>query len=588
MNIIQTLLEDNLQQYFSQKYPEAGVSNFVFQATNKEHEGDLTLMVFPLIQRIRTRPELLADEIGKVLVTTDYIDTYSVIKGFLNLTLSAKAWNILFSEIPNVHYQTNRKENIVLEYCGPNTNKPLHIGHLRNVFLGYSVGRILEEVGHTVHKVNINNDRGIAICKSMIAYQLHGHGETPKSSGLKGDFLVGKYYIRYNDIYKSEVAEAIQNGKSEKDAEAEAPIAVAAQAMLVQWEEGDPTVIALWKQLNSWFYQGLHETLERLGIYFEKEYYESAEYQKGKDIVEIGYKKGVFQKDESGAIYIDLSDKGLDRKYLQRANGTSIYITQDMALVRQRYEDFHMDRMIYTVGDEQNYHFKVLGYIMEAMNEPFSSAIYHLSYGMVTSKDGSKFKSREGTSADADTIIDDVITEAKNQTLSSGKGHELDVEYLEKLSEILGLGALKYAMLHVHPKKSIPFDPKEAVDLHGDTGTFIQYSYVRTHSILSKADNISSPDIEDYTWSEEEKNIISHLHSYSLILKKAEEGLDPSEITHFALQLAKLFNRFYTQHSILRADDEHTKSIRLYLTQYTSSFLLKSLNLLGIQAPERM
>lgn len=589
MDSIQFFLRENLIDYFNQAYPEILEVNFTFQPTNKEHEGDLTLMVFPLTKFIKKNPEVLASELGEVLVHSTYVASYSVVKGFLNIVLSDQAWIYLAKGLDSIGYTNPNPEDIVLEYCGPNTNKPLHIGHLRNVFLGYSVGEILKEVGHAVHKVNINNDRGIAICKSMIAYSLYGNQETPITAKMKGDFLVGKYYVKYNDVLKAEASKLVVQGYTEEEAENQAPIALAAKDMLLKWEEGDPAVMKLWEMMNGWFYEGLHQTLRKLHIDFEREYYESQEYKKGKEIVEIGYSKGVFQKDESGAIYIDLTSKGLDKKFLQRANGTSIYITQDMALVKKRYEDFKMDRMIYTVGDEQNYHFKVLGYIMEAMQEPFSKNIYHLSYGMVTSKDGSKFKSREGTTADADTIIDDVVLEAKNQTLESKKSIQIEESYLDELSEVLGIGAMKFAMLRINPKKTIPFDPKEAVDLHGDTGTFVQYSFVRSKAILTKySETIVKPEFKNSKFNLEERALIAHLYTFSSHLKHAEQGYDPSEIAHFALQLAKLFNRFYTQHPILSVDNQILKFERIYLCSITSYYLEKSLNLLGIVAPERM
>ncbi len=589
MELIEKILEKSLENYIHSTYSNADLNKFIFQPTNKDHAGDITLMVFPLAKTLKVNPDALAEELGRMLSNIEYIESYVVIKGFLNLTYSAFAWKLLFDKIEHIGYKTETKQKIVLEYCGPNTNKPLHIGHLRNMFLGYSVGNILSEVGHDVHKVTIYNDRGIAICKSMIAYQLYGNKETPEQAGLKGDFLIGKYYVLYNTILVKEVAEAIEQGLTKEEAELRAPIALAAQKMLEEWEEGNSEVLALWNQMNTWFYQGIRVTYNLLEIDFEKEYFESLEYKNGKQIVETGYKKGIFQKDENGGIYIDLSEQGLDKKYLQRSNGTSIYITQDMALIKRRYEDFQMDKIIYTVGDEQNYHFKVLGHIMDALKEPYSSKIFHLSYGLVTSKDGSKFKSREGTTADADTIVHEVIEEAKNQTLESGKGDQLERSYLDELSKIIGIGALKFAMLKINPKKSIPFDPKEAVDMHGDTGTFIQYSYVRTRAILSKNEGKAlKPDLTKYELNQEEKNILSLLYTYPDYLKKAEEKYDPSEIAHFALQLAKTFNRFYTQHSILKAENEHIATTRLYLVQLCSIYLKKSLYLLGIKAPEKM
>jgi arginyl-tRNA synthetase len=590
MDIIHSKLTELLQEYLKKNALEIASNQFLFQPTNKDHQGDVTLTVFPLAKILKTNPEVLANELGQELLKSDFISNFSVIKGFLNLELSNSAWRTLSKNLKNITYKAPHSDNIVLEYCGPNTNKPLHIGHLRNLFLGYSVGQILKETGHDVKIVNINNDRGIAICKSMIAYDLYGDGETPKSSGLKGDFLIGKYYVKYNSVLTDEINNQVKDGHSKEEAEANAPIALAAQNMLIDWENGKPEVLALWKKMNDWFYEGLHQTLSLLNIKFDKEYYESAEYKKGKEIVEIGFKKGAFQMDETGGIFVDLTDKGLDKKFLQRSNGTSLYITQDMAVVRQRYEDYKMNRMIYTVGDEQNYHFKVLGFIMEALNEPFSSSIYHLSYGMVTGKDGSKYKSREGTTADADTVLEEIIEEAKKQTLDSEKGSKIEPAYLDELSRIIGLGAARYTMLKINPKKSIPYDPKESVQLNGDTGTFIQYTYTRTNKIISDFDDtVFEPELsENFHFEDEEKALIEHIHEYKHTLERAEKGLDPSEIAQYSLQLAKLFNRFYHEHSILKADSEETKTFRIYLTDCTRQYIMKCFELLGMQAPKKM
>lgn len=578
-----------LLNYIKSKYNlDTDTINLVFQNTNKDHNGDVTLMVFPLIKHIKENPEKLAQELGDVLLQSPSIESFNVVKGFLNLNFSLQAWNQIVQNILTIE-KVAQPEKIVLEYCGPNTNKPLHIGHLRNMFLGFSMSRILEEYGQIVHKVNIFNDRGIAICKSMIAYKLYGNGTTPDETGKKGDFFVGDYYVKFNEVYKSEIEKLISEGIEPKQAERQAPIFLQAQEMLLKWEEGDEETVALWNLMNSWFYSGIRITYNFLGIEFEKEYFESQVYKKGKEIIDKGYEKGVFEKDENGAYFIDLTSQGLDKKIVQRADGTSLYITQDIALVKERYLEYHMDKMIYVVGDEQNYHFNVLQKINEALNEDFSKSIYHLSYGMVTAKDGSKFKSREGTAADADDIVNSVIEEAKLQTQESGKASFFSEEELHKLSQIIGIGALKYVMLRVHPKKSIPFDPKETVDLHGDTGAFIQYSFVRTNAILKKSNYVfSDSNVKFETLEAEEKELLMHIAGFNKALSNAATQYDPSEIAQFVLQLAKLFNRFYTQHSILNHENESIKKQRLYLTYLAHDFIKKSLFLLGIESPERM
>lgn len=585
-NIIK-LLSDELNVYLGSKYPDISLPEFIFQPTNKEHKGHLTLMVFPLAKILKINPENLAQEFGEALTLSQYIASYEVIKGFLNLQLSHYSFQEIFQTLNSKYSRKVDSQKIVLEYCGPNTNKPIHIGHLRNMFLGYSVAEILREAGHDVHKVNIFNDRGIAICKSMIAYKLYGNNETPVDASMKGDFYVGKWYVKFNEIYNAEVLKLIEEGKTKEEAEIAAPIFKLANEMLLKWEEGDSDTIALWTKMNGWFYEGVRQTYTRLGIDSEKDYYESQEYRKGKEIVELGYNSGVFQKETDGAIYIDLTDKGLDKKYLQRSNGTSLYITQDMALVKKRFDDYQMDKMIYVVGDEQNYHFKVLKYIVEAMKEPFSKDIFHLSYGLVLGKDGSKFKSREGTPADADKIVDAVVEEARMQTLESGKADLLSLEDIKQISEMVGLGSVKFSLLKVTATKNVIFDPKEAVDLNGDTGAFIQYTYVRTKSILSKWNGEIEPFFPNHIENEEE-DLLIHLSSFNSQILKCADALDPSDFALYTLNLAKIYNRFYTQHSILNIENEGVLRFRLYITLSTKTYLEKALKILGIPLPERM
>lgn len=558
-----------------------------FELTNPDHNGNLTLLVFPIAKMAKKNPEEMANELGKWMVEKQYAASYEVIKGFLNINLSDSSWQEINKNLLNIEKVQN-PENIVLEYCGPNTNKPLHIGHLRNLFLGFSMSRILQEAGHQVHKVNINNDRGIAICKSMIAYKLYGNGATPESVGKKGDHFVGDYYVKFAEILKGQIEEGIAQGLDKKTAEKQAPITLANEELLRKWEQGDQETVELWKKMNDWVYDGFKATFNELEIDFEKEYYESQEYKFGKDIVQAGFEKGVFQKNESGAFYIDLTSKGLDEKIVQRADGTSIYITQDLALVKKRYEDFKMDRMIYVVADEQNYHFKVLQEICNALDMDFSKSIHHLSYGMVVSKDGSKFKSREGTAVDADDIIAATIEEAKKQTLASGKANHFSEEYLQELSKIIGLGALRFGMLKVNLKKSIPFDPVESVDMQGDTGTFVQYSFVRTQAILNKEKYTYTQSNIPSKMEKEEKDLLIHIAQFNKILHVAATQYDPTEIAQYVLTLSKLFNRFYTKHQILNVEDQNIKNFRLYLTYTANYFISKSLNLLGIKSPEKM
>lgn len=573
---LQTLVEEDVRQVALH-----------FELTNPEHQGNLTLLVFPLAKMAKKNPEEMAHVLGKWMVDMEVAASYEVIKGFLNINLSAKSWHEINSNLLKIEKVQN-SETIVLEYCGPNTNKPLHIGHLRNLFLGFSMGRILQEAGHSVHKVNINNDRGIAICKSLIAYQLYGNGATPDSVGKKGDHFVGDYYVKFAEVLKAQIEEGIAKGLDKKTAEKQAPITQANEELLRKWENGDNETIALWQKMNGWVYDGFKTTFDELEIDFEKEYYESQEYLNGKEIVQAGYEKGVFKKDETGAFLIDLTAEGLDEKIVQRADGTSIYITQDLALIKKRYDDFKMDRMIYVVADEQNYHFKVLQGICKALDMDFSKSIHHMSYGMVVSKDGSKFKSREGTAVDADDIIAATIEEAKNQTMASGKANHFSDEYLQELSKIIGLGALRFGMLKVNLKKSIPFDPAESVDMQGDTGTFVQYSFVRTQAILNKENYTFSPSEIPASMEKEEKDLLIHIAQFNKVLHLAASQYDPTEIAQFVLTLAKLFNRFYTKHQILNVEDPNCKNFRLYLTYVSNFFIQKSLYLLGIKSPEKM
>lgn len=588
MNSIISILDELIKTYLSNEY-KVEVNNLLFQFTKKEHEGDITLTLFPLLKILKKSPQVIGEEFTDLLIKTNIVSNVNLVSGFLNISLSDKAWHqVLTSAISDAcTIEESEKENIVVEFCGPNTNKPLHIGHLRNIFLGMSTARILYEVGHNVKKVNIYNDRGIAICKSMTAYKLFGNDDNPSSSNMKPDHFVGKYYTLYNQKVQEEI-ESLKSEKSEKEyKEKDTNISKYNDKLLQKWELGDIDTITLWKTMNSWFYEGLQETLKRLHVDFDKEYYESSEYKKGKEIIEKGVQKDVFTINEDNSIFIDLSDKGLDTKVVQRGDGTSLYITQDIALVKSRYDDFKMNKMIYVVGDEQNYHFKVLKEIIEKLKEPFSSSIYHLSYGMITDPDGKKLKSREGTSTKADEEINEAVREAKIQTLKSGKAEEMTKEYVELLSEKTGIAAMRFAFLKISPTKSISYDPKSAIDMNGDTSTFVQYGYVRTHAILQKTGyETKSVEIEKY--HKEEKDLILQLSQYQEVVKRSAKKYDPSEVTNYVLSLTRTFNRFYTQHSIIKAESSNTKESRKLLTIKTSQIIKKCLHLLAIEVPEKM
>ena len=570
---------------------DADASAYQVNQTKPEFEGDYTVVLFALVKSLRKSPEQLGIELGGHLVAANpgFYTSYNVIKGFLNLSIADTFWTgFLSSSCNQTDYgrlaSTGRR--VMVEYSSPNTNKPLHLGHLRNNFLGWSIAEILKAGGNEVVKTCIVNDRGIHICKSMIAWKLFGNGATPSSTGIKGDHLVGDYYVRFNDEYKKQIETLVAIGKTKEEAEREAPIMKAAQQMLVDWEAGDPGVMQIWKEMNGWVYAGFEETYQRIGSDFDRMYYESETYLLGKRMVEEGLSKGVFTKKDDGSVWIDLTADGLDEKIVQRRDGTAVYITQDIGLAIDKYNEYRCDESIYVVGDEQNYHFKVLKLICEKLGLPSASGIYHLSYGMVELPTG-KMKSREGTVVDADDILQEMVNISAQHTQELGKVKDFTEEELRELYETLGLGALKFFLLRVDPRKKMIFNPEESIDFHGFTGPFIQYTHARIRSILRKAGDVpatggSSPLLPL------EKALIVSLEQYGTMIQQAVTDHNPSVIAIYVYNLAKTYNSFYTEHSVTHAESEEKKALRLQLSLMTANVIRSAMGLLGIRVPERM
>lgn len=591
------MLEQQLKQFtvraFKQEFDAAVTeAEVTINITKKEHTGDFTVVVFPLIKYSKKNPEQTAQWLGeKLKVESGIVADYNVVKGFLNLTLAATYWQNKLSEIAaNSNYGlfAPNHQKVVLEYCGPNTNKPLHIGHVRNMLLGYAMGEILKANGFDLTKVNIYNDRGINISKSMVAYQRYGNGATPHSTGIKGDHFVGDWYVKFGEVVKSEL-EVIPNKPEDKDEAAKlTPIFKEAQEMVQKWEADDAETLALWKQMNSWVYEGFQETFKVLGIDFQKDYYESETYKLGKDIIEEGLQKQVYKKRADGAVIVDLTRDGLDEKVLLRSDGTSIYITQDLGTAELRHKEFGMDKMIYVVANEQDYHFKVLKLALQKLGKQWADGIYHLSYALVESPTG-RFKSREGKTADADDLIAEVLRIAEAKTKELGKIEELTDEDLTELYRIIGLGALKYFILRVNPYKKIIFNPEESIDLHGHTGPFIQYTHARTCAVLRKAGKAEfSKTTYPQILQAEERELIIHIAEYENVLRSAADKYDPSEMANYLYQLAKLYNKFYHEQPILTALTEQEKQFRLLITQQTGRLIKQGMKLLGIDVPEKM
>lgn len=556
-----------------------------------ELAGDYAVVLFPFLKRLKQRPDELGQKIGdRLLEQKDLIASYEVVKGFLNLTLTDGVLMAFLQEnIRNDRFgwrdSTGRK--VMVEYSSPNTNKPIHFGHLRNNFLGWSVSEILKSQGIEVIKANLVNDRGIHICKSMVAWQRYADGQSPADTGIKGDHLVGHYYVRFNDVYKEEVAQLLATGKSQEEAEKEAPIMLEAQALLRKWEAGDPDTQSLWKTMNGWVYEGFEETYKKLGIDFDKMYYESDTYLLGKEIVQEGLDKGILFKKEDDSVWIDLTEDGLDQKLLLRGDGTSVYMTQDLGTARLKYRDFTLDRSIYVIADEQNYHMQVLKLILQKLGEPCAEGIYHLSYGMVELPSG-RMKSREGTVVDADDMISEMSDLAKIQTENAGKTIDYSDQDKQALYDLIGLGALKFYLLRVEPKKKMVFDPKESIDLHGFTATFVQYAHARICSILRK---VGQPEAElklTAALLPLEKALLLQIEQYPATVALAARELNPSVICNYIFALAQLFNSFFDKHSVIRAESPEKQQLRLYLAAMTAKTIRSGLNLLGIEAPEKM
>ncbi|GEM50283.1 arginine--tRNA ligase [Empedobacter brevis] len=589
----------SLKQYITQNVLEAiqnvyqiTLESVEIQFTRKEFEGDYTLVVFPLIRTLKGKPEEIGTKIGENLVENNKITAFNVVKGFLNMSLSSTEFlqNFAKNAQNNDFGITKVDENsrtVMVEYSSPNTNKPLHLGHVRNNLLGFSVSQIIEAAGNNVIKTQIINDRGIHICKSMIAWEKFGNGETPASANMKGDHLVGKYYVEFDKHYRQEIKELEAQGKTEDEAKKEAPIFLEAQEMLRQWEAHDPKVIELWQKMNGWVYDGFAKTYQRLGVAFDEYLYESNTYILGKDIVEEGLNKGIFYKREDGSVWIDLTAEGLDEKLVLRSDGTSVYITQDLGTAVERFKNNPtLEELTYVVGNEQDYHFKVLFLILKKLGYAWADALHHLSYGMVDLPNG-KMKSREGTVVDADELMEDVYATAKEISEELGKLDGLSEAEKSNLYETIAMGALKYYILKVDPKKRILFDPKESVDFNGNTGPFIQYTFARIQSLLRK-ESPKEFEINSIELNDAEKEIIRALYDFEDTIEKAAVEMSPALIANYVYELVKLFNSFYQNNPILKNEDENVKNFRLYLSQWVANTIQNSLRLLGIGVPERM
>lgn len=585
-----------IETLYSTSIDEAAIT---VNLTKPEFEGDYTVVLFALLKPLKKSPDALGNELGKYLVEkhNGIFQSYNLIKGFLNLAINDNYWiDFLQKNYANENFgrQEISHKKIMVEYASPNTNKPLHLGHLRNIFLGWSAAEMAKQTGNNVIKTCIVNDRGIHICKSMLAWKMFAYGATPQSTQTKGDHFVGDYYVKFNDVYKEEVEKLISEGISKDIAEKEAPIMKAAQQMLVDWEAGKPDVIQLWETMNSWVYDGFDATYRRIGADFDKIYYESKTYILGKNLVETGLQKGVFYKEDDGSVWIDLTGDGLDKKIVRRKDGTAVYITQDIGLSVDKYEEYKIDESIYVVGDEQNYHFKVLKLICEKLGLPYANAIYHLSYGMVELPSG-KMKSREGTVVDADDIVEEMVSIAKQKTEELGKVKDFTADELKELYETIGLGALKFFLLRVDPKRKMIFNPEESIDFHGFTGPFIQYTYARIKSVLrkanaelSQADDNTKQNIQHSALLPLEKNLIVLAEQFPSVIEEAATLYDPSKIALYIYELAKSFSSFYTELSIASAETDEKKQLRLKIAWQTAIIIKTGMHLMGIKAPERM
>ncbi len=574
---------------------ESAPETIVPQATRKEFEGNLTVVVFPWVKAARKAPDAVAAEIGEWLVANEpAVEKFNAVKGFLNLTISPKFWNGVLSHIAEtpdygITAATETSPLVMVEYSSPNTNKPLHLGHVRNNLLGFSLSEILKACGNRVIKTNIVNDRGIHICKSMLAWQKWGEGITPESCGKKGDHLIGDFYVLFDKHFKAEVKELVEKGMSEDEAKNASPLMKEAREMLVKWEQKDPEIRALWQRMNQWVYDGFDVTYKRMGVNFDKIYYESDTYLEGKDKVLEGLAAGKMYRKEDGSVWADLTGEGLDHKLLLRSDGTSVYMTQDIGTAKLRFQDYPIDKMIYVVGNEQNYHFQVLSILLDRLGFKWGKDLVHFSYGMVELPEG-KMKSREGTVVDADDLMDDMVSTAKSVSAELGKLDGLSDKETAAISEMVGLGALKYFLLKVDPRKNITFNPKESIDFNGNTGPFIQYTYARIRSVLRKAEEekLEVKSYADVTPGEREIALIQALSDFPSVVQNAGQTYSPALIANYVYDLVKIYNQFYHDCSILKEEDAAVRSMRLELSRQTSRVIKTGMGLLGIDVPERM
>ena len=595
MNIeenISKAVVDAVKSLYGIEVAENGIQ---LQKTKSDFEGDITLVVFPFTKTARKQPEVIGNEIGQWLTeNTDIVDKYNVIKGFLNLSISKDNWISTLNNIYNdnkygIKEETPESPLMMIEYSSPNTNKPLHLGHVRNNLLGYSISQIQKANGWKVVKTNIVNDRGIHICKSMLAWLKYGNGETPASTGMKGDHLIGKYYVEFDKHYKAELKELQAKGMSEDEAKANSSLMKEAQAMLLKWEQNDPEIRSLWQMMNEWVYAGFDETYKRLGVDFDKIYYESNTYLEGKEKVEEGLKKGIFYRREDGSVWADLTSDGLDEKLLLRSDGTSVYMTQDIGTAKLRYQDYPIDKMVYVVGNEQNYHFQVLSLLLDKLGFKWGKELVHFSYGMVELPNG-KMKSREGTVVDADDLMDGMIEEAAQTSAALGKLENCTKEEIDNINRMVGLGALKYFILKVDPRKNMTFNPEESIDFNGNTGPFIQYTCARIKSILRKASEqgIEIKEVKGITLQEKEVSLIQNLTSYPSIVEQAGKDFSPALIANYVYDLVKEYNQFYQTSPILKEENAETMNMRLMLSACTVKVIESGMSLLGIEMPEKM
>ncbi len=564
------------------------------QNTRSEFEGHLTLVVFPFLKISKKSPEQTAQDIGQYLADhCEAVASYNVVKGFLNLVVAPAAWLALLNDInADAHYgerqATDDSPLVMIEYSSPNTNKPLHLGHVRNNLLGWSLAQIMQANGNRVVKTNIVNDRGIHICKSMLAWQKWGNGETPESSGKKGDHLIGDYYVAFDKHYREEVKQLVEGGMDEEQAKQEAPLIKEAHEMLVKWEQGDPEVRALWKKMNSWVYAGFDETYRKLGVSFDKIYYESETYLKGKAKVEEGLEKGLFERHADNSVWADLTKEGLDQKLLLRSDGTSVYMTQDIGTAEMRFQDYPIDKMIYVVGNEQNYHFQVLSILLDRLGFKWGKELVHFSYGMVELPNG-KMKSREGTVVDADDLMALMVGDARKTSEELGKFDDMSEAERDEIARIVGMGALKYFILKVDARKNMLFNPEESIDFNGNTGPFIQYTYARIRSILRKAGETATGGAPlNATLADKETELIQKMSEYGVAVEQAGKDYSPSGIANYCYELTKVFNQFYHDYSILNEPDEQKRLVRLVLARNVAKIIRNGMALLGIEVPERM